>query len=103
VDNRVSEIQVAGRVDERGEEILTPDALAFVEELQRRLVGGAMSCFAVGAPAEKRFPGRRRRISFPMHGRCGHRNGPWLQHRQILSIDEWRSLDPRSQKWRSTR
>jgi malate synthase len=36
VDNRVTDIQVVGRVDERGEEILTPDALAFVEELQRR-------------------------------------------------------------------
>jgi malate synthase len=36
VDNRLTDIQVVGRVDERGEEILTPDALAFVEELQRR-------------------------------------------------------------------
>jgi malate synthase len=35
VDNLVSDIQV-GRVDERGDEILTPDALAFVEELPRR-------------------------------------------------------------------
>jgi malate synthase len=39
VDNRVSDIQVVGRVDERGEEILTPDALAFVAELQRRFGG----------------------------------------------------------------
>jgi malate synthase len=39
VDNRVSNIQVVGRVDERGKEILTPDALAFVMELQRRFGG----------------------------------------------------------------
>jgi hypothetical protein len=37
MDDRASDIQVVGRVDERGEEILTPDALAFVEELQRRV------------------------------------------------------------------
>jgi len=36
VDNDASDIQVVGRVDERGDEILTPDALAFVAELQRR-------------------------------------------------------------------
>ena len=36
---RASDIQVVGRVDERGDEILTPDALAFVEELQRRFGG----------------------------------------------------------------
>jgi malate synthase len=39
MDDRASDIQVVGRVDERGEEILTPDALAFVEELQRRFGG----------------------------------------------------------------
>ena len=36
MDNGASEIQVVGRVDERGDEILTPGALAFVDELQRR-------------------------------------------------------------------
>jgi malate synthase len=39
MDDRASDIQVVGRADERSEEILTPDALAFVEELQRRLGG----------------------------------------------------------------
>ncbi len=39
MDNLVSDIQVVGRVDERGDEILTPDALAFVEELPRRFGG----------------------------------------------------------------
>src|SRR5215204_853313 len=39
MDDRASDIQVVGRVDERGEEILTPDSLAFVEELQRRFGG----------------------------------------------------------------
>ena len=103
MDDRASDIQVVGRVDERGEEILTPDALAFVEELQRRFVGGAMSYFAVGASAVKRCPGRQRRISFPRRGKCVRRNGLWLQHRPILSIDESRSPDPPSRKWRSTR
>ena len=36
MDNDASDIQVVGRVDERGDEILTPDAMAFVQELQRR-------------------------------------------------------------------
>src|SRR4029453_632915 len=58
------------------------------------LAGGAMSCFAVGAPAEKRRLERGRRISFPRRERCGQRNGRWLQHRPILSIDELRSPDP---------
>src|SRR4249920_1289438 len=39
MDDSASGIQVVGRIDERGEEILTPDALAFVEELQRRFGG----------------------------------------------------------------
>ena len=39
MDNGASEIQVLGRVDERRDEILTPDALAFVKELQRRFGG----------------------------------------------------------------
>jgi malate synthase len=39
VDNSVSDIQVVGPVDERGEEVLTPDAMAFVVELQRRFGG----------------------------------------------------------------
>jgi malate synthase len=36
VDDRASDIQVVGRIDERGAEILTPEALAFVKDLQRR-------------------------------------------------------------------
>jgi malate synthase len=39
MDDRASDIQAVGRSDERGEEILTPDALSFVEELQRRFGG----------------------------------------------------------------
>ena len=39
MDNGASDIRVVGRVDERGDEILTPDALAFVLELQRRFGG----------------------------------------------------------------
>jgi malate synthase len=39
VDNSASDIQVVDRVDGRGDEILTPDALAFVAELQRRFGG----------------------------------------------------------------
>ena len=39
MDNGASEIQVLGRVDERRDEILTPDALAFVKELQQRFGG----------------------------------------------------------------
>jgi Malate synthase len=35
MDDHASDIQVAARADERSEEILTPDALVFVEELQR--------------------------------------------------------------------
>jgi hypothetical protein len=101
--DRASDIQVVGRVDERGEEILTPDALAFVEELQRRLVGGGMSYIAVGASAAKRCPGRQQRISFPRRGRCVRRHGPWLRHRPISSIDESRSPDRPNRKWRSTR
>jgi malate synthase len=38
-NNGASDIQVIARVDERGKEILTPDALAFVMELQRRFGG----------------------------------------------------------------
>jgi malate synthase len=36
MDDRASDIQVVRRADERGEEILTPGALALVEELHRR-------------------------------------------------------------------
>lgn len=39
MDDRASDIQAVGRIDERGKEILTPDALSFVEELQRRFGG----------------------------------------------------------------
>jgi malate synthase len=39
MDERASDIQVVGRANERGEEILTPDALAFLEALQRRFGG----------------------------------------------------------------
>jgi hypothetical protein len=49
VDNRASAAQVVGRVDERGDEILTP---ALVEELQRRFGGRRDELFALGASAE---------------------------------------------------
>jgi len=52
VHNLVSDIQVVSRVDERGDEILTPDALAFVEELPRRFGERALQ------PAEDRKPSR---------------------------------------------
>ena len=97
MDDRASDIQVVGRVDQRGEEILTPDALAFVEELQRRFGGRRDELLRLGASAAKRCPGRQRRISFPRHGRCVRRHGPWLRHRPISSIDESRSRTPRTE------
>jgi malate synthase len=36
LDSRASDIHVIGRIDEHSDEILTPDALAFVQQLQRR-------------------------------------------------------------------
>jgi malate synthase len=104
VDNRVSEIQVAGRVDERGEEILTPDALAFVEELQRRFGGRRDELL------------RRRRARREEISRAA--TADFLRDAREVRASEWTVAPapadlvdrrgeitgpPGSQKWRSTR
>ena len=103
MDERASDIQVVGRVDERGNEILTPDALALVEELQRRF-GGRRDELLRRRRVRREEMSRAATADFlPETRECVRRNGPWLRHQPISSIDESRSPDPPNRKWRSTR
>jgi malate synthase len=103
MDDRASDIQVVGRVDERGEEILTPDALAFVEELQRRFGGRRDELL------------RRRRVRREEMSRAA--TADFLPETRKVRTSAWtvapapadlvdrrvEITDPPNRKWRSTR
>ena len=63
--------RVRGPAVPRADEILTPDALAFVAELQRGSAPAGTSCSAGGASAARRSPAPAGWTSSPRPGRCG--------------------------------
>ena len=75
MDDRASNIQVVGRVDDRGDEILTSEALAFVAELQRRF----------GARRDELL--RRRRLRREEISRAGKMD--FLPETQNIRRSEW--------------
>ena len=68
MDNRASDRQVVGRVDERGDEILTPGGV-LVEELQRRFGGRRDGLCALARPQRIREEISQAGVSIPSRER----------------------------------
>ena len=89
---------VRGPAVPRADEILTPEALAFVADLQRGSGRGGTSCSDGGATAARRSPAPGGWTSSPRPRRSGRGRGRWRRRRPTCSTGGSRSPGPTEPK-----